>query len=101
MKTDMTSRERVLAAIERRPTDHIPLCFDAICHGGVQFLSNLHPDPFDRALQYRNLGVDTGIQLQYFYSTSQESVETKEWTETFNDIKSVDVQRVHHAQRQS
>lgn len=35
MKSRMSSKERLLAAIEHRPVDRVPLCFEGVCHGST------------------------------------------------------------------
>lgn len=63
MAPRMSSRERLLAAIEHREIDHLPLCFEGVCHGSVVFIDRLFPDPFDRALYYLDQGVDHALHL--------------------------------------
>jgi hypothetical protein len=50
MKKEMTSKERILETLARRPTDHLPLCFEGICHGHTQFVSRICSNNFERAL---------------------------------------------------
>ena len=59
----MTSRERLLAAIEHRPVDRVPLCFEGVCHGGLVFLNHRYPDPFERARHYLEEGVDVALRI--------------------------------------
>ena len=81
MKTELTSRERVLATLEHKPADHLPLTFEGLCHGWVRFLNGLYPDPFERAAYYSSLGVDTGVNIQVNWRGTNHKVEVKEWTE--------------------
>lgn len=81
MKTELSSKERISATIKYQPTDHIPICFQSICHGGVRFIDELFPDPFKRASYYMELGVDTGINLELGNLTSHENINIKEWKE--------------------
>lgn len=60
---DMSSRERVSAALHRQPVDHLPLCVEALCHGFVRFVTERLPDPFERATYYAGLGLDAGVSL--------------------------------------
>jgi hypothetical protein len=87
MKTELSSKERILTTIRHQPADHIPLCFQSICHGGVRFIDELFPDPFKRALYYMELGVDTGINLELNNFTSNENITIKEWKENQKDEK--------------
>ena len=59
----MTSRERVLAAIGHEAVDHVPLCFEGVCHGSVKCINAEYPDPFERARYYMSLGVDHAVQV--------------------------------------
>jgi len=79
--SEMTTRERIMAACDHKAVDHVPLCVDgAVCHGKVFFVSDLHPDPFERARFYMDLGLDTGIRLSVPWSFP-EDVKVKEWRE--------------------
>ncbi len=59
----MTTRERIRAVVRREPTDHLPLCFTAICHGVIRFLDERLPDKIKQAEFLMNLGVDAGITI--------------------------------------
>ena len=61
--TVMSSRERLLAAIEHRPVDRVPLCFEGVCHGSVVPIDRRYPDPLDRARYYLSRGVDHAVHL--------------------------------------
>lgn len=61
--TRMSSKERLLAAIEHRPVDRVPLCCEGVCHGSVVFLDRRFPDPLERARHYLDLGLDHALQL--------------------------------------
>ena len=82
--TPMTSRERILAAIHHQPVDHIPLCFEGLCHGQVRFVNQLLPDQFQRARFYLDLGVDTAIAVGP-PTYARGSFTTKEWREESRD----------------
>lgn len=80
MKTNLSSKERIINTIQRQPVDHLPLTFEGICHGWTQFITNLFSNPFDRASYYLDLGVDIGISLSPPCFTNQNIV-IKEWSE--------------------
>ena len=80
MTSDMSSRERILAAIRHEPTDHLPLCFEGICHGQPQFLEVGIPDPLERARYYLEREIDTAVKCSP-PSISARSFETRQWTE--------------------
>jgi len=80
MASDLTSRERVLAAIHHQPTDHLPLCFEGICHGAPRFIVEALPDPFDRACYYLDREIDTAVTCSP-PSISGRGYETREWLE--------------------
>jgi hypothetical protein len=84
MKEKLSSRERVLAAIQHQPVDHVPLCFDGLCHGSVRFVTRLHPNPFDRARFYLDLGADTAIAVSPPQCSAQ-GFKTREWKEEPKD----------------
>jgi hypothetical protein len=79
----MTSRERVVAALHRQPVDHLPLCVDTLCHGGVKSLSDCLPDRRELARYYQSLGLDTGIMVggALLGPTSNPAVTFREWQE--------------------
>ncbi|MEW6358293.1 MAG: uroporphyrinogen decarboxylase family protein [Planctomycetota bacterium] len=69
-----------MAAIQHQPVDHVPLCFDGLCHGSVRFVTKLHPDPFERARFYLDLGADTAIVVNPpLYAGN--GLQTKQWKE--------------------
>ncbi len=74
----MSSRERIIAAIRHEPVDHLPLCFHGIGHQAVEFLSRRHPDQFELARFYLDLGLDTGILTAPPYYSAR-GFKTKEW----------------------
>jgi len=80
MKERLSSRDRILAAIQHQPVDHVPLCFDGLCHGSVRFVTKLHPDPFERSRFYLHLGADTAIVVSPPLHSS-EGFQTKQWKE--------------------
>jgi hypothetical protein len=84
MKEKLSSRERVLAAIQHQPVDHVPLCFEGLCHGSVRFVTRLHPNPFDRARFYLDLGADTAIAVSPPQCSAQ-GFKTREWKEEPKD----------------
>jgi len=59
----LSSRDRLLAAIEHRPVDHVPLCFEGICHGSVVPIDRRYPDSLQRAEYYLALGVDHVVSV--------------------------------------
>lgn len=61
----MTTKERIKAVAEHREVDHLPFCVDTVCHGMVSYIDKRYPDPFQKALYYKELGLDTGITLHY------------------------------------
>ena len=80
MTSDMTSRERILAAIRHEPTDHLPLCFEGICHGAPRFVVETFPDPFERACYYLGREIDTAVTCSP-PSISSQGHEARQWTE--------------------
>jgi len=76
----VTSRERVLAAIEHRPVDRVPLCFEGICHGTVRCVNARYPDPLQRARHYLALGVDHALRVSA-PSSLPADVEVRQWEE--------------------
>ena len=81
MKTQMTSKERILATLAHEPTDHIPLCFDGICHGLVTFINRQYPDRYKKCEYYLELGADTAMGVTPPL-VSEAGFRTKEWKET-------------------
>lgn len=90
MISGISSKERVLSTILHQPVDHLPICFNSICHGGVAFIDQLFPDPFKKAKYYMELGVDTGVNLNLAEFnqhmgltnfTSHENISVKQWNE--------------------
>ncbi len=79
-KDTMTTRERIRAVVRREPADHLPLCFNAICHGIIRFLDERLPDKIKQAEFLMNLGVDTGITITP-PSHSLKGIEIKAWRE--------------------
>jgi len=66
MKIEMTSRERVMQTLARKPTDHVPMAVTGLCHGSARFLSqgyNGFRDPFAEADHLLSLGLDTAVML--------------------------------------
>lgn len=57
----MTSRERVLATVRRQPADHLPICFEGICHGMTRFVHQRHPDPRERVRFFLERGADVAL----------------------------------------
>ena len=76
----MTSRERVLAIIRHEPTDHLPLCFEGICHGAPRYLREQIPDPFARARYYLEREMDTAVVCNP-PSLSPQHFQTRQWIE--------------------
>lgn len=80
----MSSKERLLAAIEHRPVDPVPLCFEGVCHGSVVPIDRLYPDPLARARYYRALGVDHAVQVAPPL-VDPASCQTRQWEESDAD----------------
>ena len=59
MKNRMSSRERLLAAINHREADRVPICFRDVAP-----LEKLWKNPFERVLVLRELGVDDKLFIQ-------------------------------------
>ena len=79
----MSSRERLQAAIEHRPVDRVPLCFEGICHGSVVPIDRQYPDPLDRARYYLSLGVDHAVNVAPPV-VSALGCETRQWEEALD-----------------
>jgi uroporphyrinogen-III decarboxylase len=78
---NMTTKERIMATIRRQPVDHLPLCFNAMCHGTTGFVRDrCHGDPIKTAQFFMELGVDTGIPIQP-ETLPAKGVVIKEWVE--------------------
>ena len=64
MKTELTSKERVLRTIEWKDTDHLPLTINGICHTCVVDINNmLNWDMFKVADYCLELGTDAGLPI--------------------------------------
>ena len=88
MATGMTSRERLLAAMEHRPVDRVPLCFEGVCHGSVVPIDRQHPDPVERARHYQSLGVDHAVSVSP-PMVSASGCQTRQWEQSFDDSRPV------------
>ncbi len=77
---NMTSAERIRATVARQPVDHVPLCFDGICHGIVGFLEERRATPFDKARYFLDRGVDTAVTIAPPL-VSTRHVEIRRWVE--------------------
>jgi uroporphyrinogen decarboxylase len=80
----MSSRERVIATIKHQPTDHLPLSFEGLGHGWVEFVSRRYADPFKRAEFYLDQGLDMALTLRSPTSSSWyagTTCTTKQWEE--------------------
>ena len=81
----MTSKERIQAVLKGKRTDHIPLCFNGICHCNNVFLSKKHHgDRQKMATELIELGVDTAIRL-YTPTGFTRDVTVREWRENAKD----------------
>jgi hypothetical protein len=80
MERTMSSKERILAAIRHEPTDHLPICFEGICHGAPRFLVEAFPDPFERARYYLEGEIDTAVTYSP-PSISGRGYEARQWTD--------------------
>ena len=81
MRVEMTSRERMLAAIQRRPVDHIPL--GQIFHSTVLGTPpELHwRDQFERARVMLDLGLDPAIDIWLPAPEPPPGVTVRKWKE--------------------
>jgi len=80
MGSKIASRERIRAAIRHEPTDHLPICFEGICHGAPRFLEEAFPDPLDRACYYLEREIDTAVHCSP-PSISARGFEARQWTD--------------------
>jgi hypothetical protein len=78
MASDMTSRERIRAAMRHEPTDHLPLCFEGVCHGAPRFIVEAYPDPLDRACYYLEREIDTAVMCSPPFFSSR-GFATQQW----------------------
>ncbi|MFA6108318.1 MAG: uroporphyrinogen decarboxylase family protein [Candidatus Latescibacterota bacterium] len=76
----MSSSERIRATVRRQPVDHLPLCFDGICHGIIGFLEARRTTPLEKAGFLLDLGLDTAITVSPSL-VSQRQIEIREWQE--------------------
>lgn len=85
MKYDMTSRERILSAIQCKPVDHIPL--------GQLFHSTILDTPadkqwinqFERARVMQDLGIDPTIDIWMPAPEAPPEIPVRKWMETDDD----------------
>lgn len=80
MTREMSSIERIRATVRREPVDHLPLCFDGICHGIVGFLEERGADPLEKARFLLDLGVDTAVSVSPPL-VSDRGLGVREWQE--------------------
>jgi hypothetical protein len=82
MKAEMTSRERVLAAVGRRPVDHIPL--GQLFHSTVlNTPAELKwSDQFERARRMLELGIDPTIDIWMPAPEAPPEIPVRKWMET-------------------
>ncbi len=79
-KAQMTSKERIRATLKREPVDHLPMCLEGVGHPVVRFMLQRHPDVFERAARYLEMGIDCAVQISPPYF-SMSGVRIKEWEE--------------------
>jgi len=86
MKTEMTSKERIINTVKNKPTDHIPINFSGLCHGYVSFLDNKFPDKYELNDYLISLGVDTAILIgKPSLPAAYPDCKIKEYSETRNN----------------
>jgi hypothetical protein len=85
MKYDMTSRDRMLAAIQRQPVDHIPL--GQLFHSTVLNTpaDKQWHDQFERARLMKELGIDPTIDIWMPAPEAPPEIPVRKWLETDAD----------------
>lgn len=85
MKYEMTSHERMLAAIKRQPVDHIPL--GQVFHSTVLGTpaDKQWTDQFERAQVMKDLGLDPVIDIWLPTPEPPPNVSVRKWTEADPD----------------
>jgi hypothetical protein len=85
MKRELTSHERMLAAIQRQPVDHIPL--GQVFHSTVLGTPTDQQwrDQFERAQVMKDLGLDPVIDIWLPTPEPPPSVRVRKWTEADPD----------------
>ena len=80
MVGSLSSRERMMAAIECRESDYVPLCFMIFA-----VLRGMCKDQYEFALKQLELSVDAVVDLGELPIRSHPSVKVKQWQENPND----------------
>jgi len=85
VKYEMTSRERMLAAVRRQPVDHIPL--GQIFFGPVMGTppAKQWRNQFERAKVMKELGIDPSIDIWMPEPTPPPEIRVRHWTEADPD----------------
>jgi hypothetical protein len=85
MKYEMTSRDRILAAIRRRPVDHVPL--GQLFHSTVLNTpaDKQWRDQFERARLMKELGIDPTIDIWMPAPEAPPEIPVRKWQETDAD----------------
>jgi len=85
MKYEMTSRDRMLAAIRRQPVDHIPL--GQLFHSTVLNTpaEKQWSDQFERARRMVELGIDPTIDIWLPAPEAPPEIPVRKWMETDED----------------
>ena len=78
---DMTSKQRILATVRRQPVDHLPLCFEGLCHGVTRFVYDQFPSRRKRCAFYLDRGIDVALSHSP-PSINGDGFTTKAWTQT-------------------
>ncbi len=82
LNNNMTSKERVIAAINHGYTDHLPLSFEGIGFGYPIFLRKKIPDTEKRIQFYLDKGIDVGIKINQNYDQiSKRDLDVREWVD--------------------
>ena len=82
MVGSLSSRERMMAAIECRESDYVPLCFMIFA-----VLRGMCKDQYEFALKQLELSVDAVVDLGELPIRSHPSVKVKQWQESPNDAE--------------
>ena len=82
MRTELTSRERILRTLAGEPVDHVPVAFSGICHGDMGFLRSHFFDAFGEADYLLSLGADAAVTVSAGLNITREGVEIRDGEET-------------------
>jgi len=84
MSQMMSSKERLIATIKHKETDHVPLCFEGIGHQSAAFIDRRYPNVFDRVVFYLDMEIDSAVRISPPL-LSNAGFETREWKENDQD----------------